>query len=207
MALKQKPNFRIKFQQLNFLVHAHQSWLLTFWDIRLCKHIYSLILSMPDCECNKAIQIIDNVTPTCKKLPWQSATDFVWVTVLQNGVSYVLSRVISEKDVHSDAAVMGLHDTTEQAGWEAYRVCFSAANKSPAKRGAHTMSKGGPHSKTGECTSVGPDYKSGLLQNSYITLSLVSQTTWTPHIPVPYLHTQKVWICRDTKHSILKIQE
>lgn len=61
----------------------------------------------------------------------------------QNGVSYVLSRVISEKDVHSDAAVMGLHDTTEQAGWEAYRVCFSAANKSPAKRGAHTMSKGG----------------------------------------------------------------
>lgn len=35
-----------------------------------------------------------------------------------NTVSYILSTAVSEKDVHSGAALTGLHDTTEQRGWD-----------------------------------------------------------------------------------------
>lgn len=47
VAIKQNPNFRIYVQQLNFLVHVHQSRLLTFGELRLYKHLYSLLSSMP----------------------------------------------------------------------------------------------------------------------------------------------------------------
>lgn len=81
-APKEKPNLKIMFNIWTFLVHAYQSWLLMLWGIRLCKHLYNLFSSTQDGKHNWAILITDHATPTCKKLLWQPATDFVWVTVL-----------------------------------------------------------------------------------------------------------------------------
>lgn len=80
VAVKHNPNFRIYVQQLNFLVHAHQSWLLTFRELRLYKHLYSLLPFMPACKENWVL-LITGIRPTSKKLPCQSATYFAWVTI------------------------------------------------------------------------------------------------------------------------------
>lgn len=63
-----------------------------------------------------------------------------------NTVSYILSIAISERDVHSGAALTGLHDTTEQRGWDAeltvdFFVCRRAERDACTSKDGLTVSQ------------------------------------------------------------------
>lgn len=149
--------------------HLRLSWSSDYTHTHT--HLYSLLSSMSACEQNWALLI--KVIRPCKKLPCQSATDHVWVTIPHEHCVIHFKHCCIRKRCAFRCCTNWLtrYYRTERLGHRANRDFFACRR---AERGACTTKDGLTVSQS----------KSGLSHDYKLihTLGLFSQTMQTPHI-------------------------